>query len=386
MFNFLKVIKREIEIIAKDRNIFTILILVPVFYVFMYGTLYWNKTEIKLPVIVVDMDRSEFSQTFIKRINAHQLIDVISVTGDLSYAKKEMDKMNIHGIVYIPHNSNNLLDTKKSITIEAFLNTTRFLVSNDINKALNETALSFASDSREIYLKSVGYNSRESETLIEPIKSDVRAMFNRNETYGDFLIPGIIALVLHQTLLIGLSENIARERQNINIIKEYKQISGKNAFTALAGKSCFYFILYLSYALFFFSTAFYVFKINLAGNALTLTLITSLMILSTIFLSIFISSFFKRKFVALIIIAFSTYPLFLISGYVFPSYAMPLPLQYFSKIFSITPYLNSYIRVTQLGAGFEDIYTEIINLLLITVSLFVFSLFRIKYLFKKIQL
>lgn len=386
MYNFINVIKREIEIITKDRNIFTILIVVPVFYVFMYGTLYWNKTEIKLPVIVVDMDRSEFSQTFIKRINAHQLIDVISVTGDLSYAQKEMNKMNVHGIVYIPYNSNNLLDTKKSVIIEAFLNTTRFLVSNDINKAINETALSFASDSREIFLKSAGYNSRESETLIEPIKSDVRAMFNRNETYGDFLIPGIIALVLHQTLLIGLAENFARERHKIKIIKEYKQFSGNNAFTALAGKSCFYFILYLSYALFFFSTAFFVFKINLAGNVLTLIIITSLMILSTIFLSIFISSFFKRKFVALIIIAFSTYPLFLISGYVFPSYAMPLPLQYFSKIFSITPYLSSYIRVTQLGAGIENIYIEIMHLLLITVSLFIFSLFRIKYLFKNIKL
>lgn len=385
MSNLFKVIKREFNIISNDRNIFTILIIVPVFYVFMYGTLYWNKTENKLPVIVVDMDRSNFSHDFIKRIGSHQLINVVSVSGDLSEAKKEMDNMNIHGIIYIPYNSNRLLETKQSVTIESFLNTTRFLVSNDINKAINEVAFSFAAENREVYLKSAGYHTKEAERLSEPITADVRAMFNRAETYGYFLIPGIIALVLHQTLLIGLSENMARERQYKNNLKEFKLTSGNNVFIAVAGKTAFYFFLYLCYSLFFFTAGFYVFKINIEGDFWLLMFITALMIIAAIFLSIFVSSFFKRKFTALLVIAFSTYPLFLITGYVFPSYAMPLPLQYFSKLFAITPYLNSYIRITQLGAGFENIYSEFINLCIVTIVLFVFAVLRINFLFRKVE-
>jgi ABC-2 type transport system permease protein len=382
--NFINTVKREISIISKDRNIFTIIILVPIFYTLMYGSLYWNKTENKLPVIVVDMDRTEFSKEFTKRLNSHQLVDVISVTGDLSEAKLEMDRMEVHGIVYIPVDAEKSLDSKKSITITSYLNTTRFLVSNDINKAVNEIATYYSYEKREIYLKSTGYSSREAESLTEPVKADVRAMFNRTETYGDFLIPGIIALVLHQTLLLGLSENIARERQN-NLILEYKSVSGNSSIVALLGKSAFYFLMYFSYSLLFFTIAFTAFKINMLGSLTLLIVITSLMILSAVFLSILFSSFFKRKYVALIIMAFSTYPLFLITGYSLPLYTLPVPLQYLSNMFTITPYLNAYVRLTQLGAGFENIKSEILSMGVITFVLFVLALIRLKYLFIKLN-
>lgn len=378
--DFINVVKREITVITKDRNIFTIIILAPVFYAFMYGSLYWHKTEDKLPVAIVDMDRTDFSRNFVKNLNSHQLVNVIIVTGDLSEARLEMDRMNVHGIVYIPVDAEKSLDSKKSITITSYLNTTRFLVSNDINKAVNEVVAYYGYDKRKIFLQSVGYNSREAESLIEPVKADVRAMFNKTETYGDFLIPGIIALILHQTLLMGLSENIARERQN-NLITEYKSVSGNNPFVALLGKSAFYFLMYFAYSLFFFTIAFSAFKINLSGSLLLLLFITSIMVLSVVFLSILFSSFFKRKFVALIIMSFSTYPLFLITGYVFPSYALPVPIQYLSKIFTMTPYLSAYIRLTQLGAGFVNIQNEILSMSVITFALFLLAVLRLKYLF-----
>jgi ABC-2 type transport system permease protein len=382
--DFINTIKREITIISKDRNIFTVVILVPVFYALMYGSLYWNKTEDKLPIAVVDMDRTEFSSGFIKALNSHQLLNVIFVTGDFPEAKSEMDRMDIQGIIYIPVDAGKLLDSKKSITINSYLNTTRLLVSNDINKAVNEVVLSYGNKKRDIYLKSIGYNSREAESLVEPVRADVRAMFNRMETYGDYLIPGILVLILHQTLLLGLSENIARERQN-SLISEYKSVSGNNSIVALLGKSVFYFLAYFSYSLLFFTVAFSVFKLNLAGSLPLLLGITSLMIMSAIFLSILFSSFFKRKFVAIIVMAFSSYPIFFISGYVFPSYALPLPLQYLAKTFAISPYLKAYIRLTQLGAGFGNIQGEVISMSIITIVLFILAAIRLKYLFYKVK-
>ncbi len=380
--DFINTIKREINIISKDRNIFTVVILVPVFYALMYGSLYWNKGEEKLPVAVVDMDRSEFSAGFIKALNNHQLINVVAVSGDLSEARQKMERMDIQGFVYIPTDAGKLLESKKSITITSYLNTTRLLVSNDINKAVNEVAGYYANENRSIYLKSTGYNSKEAETLTEPVKADIRAMFNRMETYGDYLIPGILVLILHQTLLLGLSENIARERQN-NSIDEFKNVSGNNTLVALLGKTAFYFLMYFSYSLLFFTLAFSIFRINLSGSLFLLLSLTSVFIISAILLSVLLSSFFKRKFVAIIIMAFTSYPLFFISGYVFPSYALPVPLQYFANMFAVSPYLKAYIRITQLGAGFENIKGEIIHICIITSLLFLLTVLRLKYLFKK---
>jgi ABC-2 type transport system permease protein len=380
--NIMKLFWREVAIVVKDRDVFTLIIIVPVFYAFIYGSLYMYKTEEKVPVMVVDMDRSEFSSEFIKRMNSSQLMNVISVSGDMETAKKEMLSMNVHGIIYIPHGAEVDLKMKKSVNLTAFLNTTRFLVSNDINKAVNDVAFSFNNETRKVYLQSLGYNSREAESLTEPVKNDMRAMFNNEETYGDYLIPGLLALILHQTLIIGLSECVARERE-FKLIREIKSMSAGSAFAALTGKTLFYFLLFTTYSLFFFTVTFPVFKIRLDGSVPALILITSLLILSAIFLSVFVSSFFKRKFVAMIIIAFTSYPLFFISGYVFPSYALPVPLQYLSKIFATTPYLSAFNRITQLGAGFENIKGELMSLAIITSSLFVLAWLRVKYLFNK---
>jgi ABC-2 type transport system permease protein len=141
--------------------------------------------------------------------------------------------------------------------------------------------------------------------------------------------------------------------------------------------------MYFSYSLLFFTIAFSAFKINMLGSLTLLIVITSLMILSAVFLSILFSSFFKRKYVALVFMAFSTYPLFLITGYTLPLYTLPVPLQYLSNMFTITPYLNAYVRLTQLGAGFENIKSEILSMGLITFVLFVLALLRLKYLFIK---
>lgn len=373
---------REVLTVLKDRDVFTLIIIVPIAYAFIYSSLYFYKTEERVPVAVVDLDRSEFSQTFIRRMNANKLLDVVFVTGDMNEARNGMNSLTVQGIIYIPHDAETELKMKKSVTITAYMNTTRFLVSNDINKAVNDVAFSFSDETRKIFLQSSGYNSREAENLIEPVKNDIRPLFNTNETYGDYLLPGLLALILHQTLLIGLSECVARERE-FRTIGEMKETAGGSAVTAITGKALFYFLMFTAYSLFFFAVTFPVFKINLLGSVPLLIFITSLLILSAIFLSIFVSSFFKRKFVAMILIAFTSYPLFFVSGYVFPTYALPLPLQYLSKIFAITPYLSAYSRVTQMGAGFENIKGEVLSIVIITAALFMLAWWRVKVLFKK---
>ncbi len=380
--NIFNIFQRELSVVLKDRDVFMIIIIAPIFYAFVYTSLYYYKTEEKVPVAVVDMDRSEFSEMFTRRMNASRMLDAVLVTGDMNEAKSMMASMKIHGIVYIPHNSSVNLKSKESVTLTVYLNTTRFLVSNDINKAVNEVASSFNEETRKVCLQSMGYNSREAESLTEPVRSDIRPMFNTPETYGDYLIPGLLALILHQTLLIGLSECIARERE-YKTTREIKAAAGNSAAAALAGKSLFYFLMYTGYSLFFFTVIFSVFKINLLGSAPALILTTALMILSSIFLAVFVSSFFKRKFAALIITAFTSYPLFFISGYVFPSYALPVPLQYLSKIFAITPYLSAFNRITQSGAGFGNVGGEIISLSVITLVMSALAWLRIKYLFSR---
>ncbi len=377
-----KVILRETGRIAHDKDLITILLLAPLVYCFYYSSLYWNKTEKDVPVAVVDMDNSQFSKEFIKRLEVHENTTVKFVTGDLSYAKSKMDEMDIHGIIYIPSESEKNMKLSNKIVIKAFLNTSRFLVSNDINKAVTDVSFSINDDVKLKYFESSGLSTKEAENAIEPVKTDIRPVFNITETYGDFLIPGILMLILHQTLLIGLSESIAKEREE-KTLNEFYTASYRNTAVAIAGKAAFYFILFGAYSVFTLSIIFSIFKINLFGNLLLLSLLLSILLISVIFMGFLISSFFKRKILALQLIAFSSYPLFFITGYAFPRHTIPLAIRWFSDLFAITPFFEAYRRLTQMGAGFENILPEFLHMIILTAVLGVLAFSRMYFLFRK---
>lgn len=382
LISYWRVLRRELSLITHDKDIIIIVLIAPMFYALFYNSIYLNKTEKNVPVAVVDMDNSEFSRNFIRRLEAHQLISVSKVTGNLSESQDLLNKMVVQAVIIIPVDAEINLQSKKQITITANLNTTRFLVSNDINKAVNEVAFSFGDEYRQIYFQNLGYNSTEAKESIEPVKGDLRPMFNTIETYGEFLIPGLLVLILHQTLLIGLSESVAKEREEKKL-QELYQTSGRNTLIAILGKGTFYFLMFGSYAYFFFVVTFSMFKINFLGSVSAVIVMTALLIISAIFFCIIVSSFFKKKILSLQLLAFTSYPIFLVSGYIFPLRSMPPLLQYVSNCLPTTPYLNAFIRVTQMGADWSNIMPQFYHLLILTGTLGLISLVRMKVLFIK---
>lgn len=383
IFNsYWKVIRRELSLITHDKDIIIIIFLAPIFYALFYNSIYYNKTEKDVPVAVVDMDNSDFSRNFIRRLDAHQLTAVDVVTGDVSQAQSLLNQMKVQGVIIIPKDAEIDLQSKKGTTITANLNTTRFLVSNDINKAVNEVAFSFGDEYRQIYFRNIGYNTSESKEMIEPLRGDLKPMFNTVETYGEFLIPGLLALILHQTLMIGLSESVAKEREEKKLGELY-EVSGRSTFIAIAGKGTFYFLMFAAYAFFFYVVTFEMFKINFFGSVSAVVFMTSLLIISAIFFCIIISSFFNKKILSLQLLAFTSYPIFLVSGYVYPYKSLPVFLQYVSNCLPTSPYLNAFIRITQSGAGWSNIMPQFYHLLIITVIMGLISLIRMKVLFMK---
>jgi ABC-2 type transport system permease protein len=378
--NIYAVVKREIRSIAHDVNLISVLLLAPLFYSFFYGSIYYNKIETDVPIAVVDMDHSDLSQKLIRMLDASQLIKVYDTVQDLPQAKNEVDEGSAQGVVFIPKNFESGLKSGKGTDLKIYLNTTRFLISNDLNKAINEVIATMGMGVRLKYFQAQGYSFEQSKEMIEPVHLDMRPMFNFTESYGDFLIVAILVLIIHQTLMFGLSESVAKERE-LNTLHELFEESNNSVAAAIMGKGLFYVVLYSAYSFFFFTINFGVFKIRMDGNGFALALITLLMLVSITFISIFISSYFKRKIFALQFLTLTSYPLFLISGYSWPSSSMPVFLQLISYLIPLTPFFNAYQRITQMGAGWNDIVVQIFHLLMLCLLGFTAAYLRMRNLF-----
>jgi ABC-2 type transport system permease protein len=378
------VARREIRRVASDTNIVLVILAAPLLYALFYGSIYLHKSEYDVPITVVDCDRGELSRRLIRDLDAHPYIEVDAVTSDFEQARQDVDRLKSSAIVYIPESFETSLERGTAVEITAYLNASRFLIGNDLNKAITEVTATLAAQVKVKTLLSRGYSADKAKAAAEPLQADVRWLFNPSGTYGNFFLPGLLVLVLQQTLLIGLAESVAGEREK-GTVRDWYLTAGRHATTALLGKGCVYLALYGAYTVFFLAIVFPLFKLPMGGDMLALALLTVLFFACITFLSILISSWFRNEMVALEALALTSIPFILWCGFSWPVQAMPPVMQWGAQLLPITPYLSAFTRITLMGAGWQDTLGAAIHLAALGLILFVMCVIRVRGLAAKAE-
>ncbi|WP_341835826.1 ABC transporter permease [Chitinophaga pollutisoli] len=356
-----RLLLREVQRVAADHSLILTLLLAPLVYVFFYGSIYQYKAEEEVPIAVVDEDRSGLSQTLITQIDNSQMVNVALRT-TLEGAKESMYHGHIQGFLYIEKGMEQKVLSLRQANMVLAVNAARFLPSSEVAGAITQIGLTVGAGVRLQYLQKKGMNTEMSMQEVMPVNVDYRPMFNSRSDYGTFLLPGLIAMILQQTLLIGLAGGSAAERQR-GSLAEWMQTAGGNASTALWGKGLFYFLLFCAYAYFFLTVNFRVLELQILGIGWELALITVIFLLSLIPMGIFTGLLFKSQLLATQLMVFSTYPIFLITGYSWPLSEMPPFVKAVSYLLPITPFLGLYQGIVQQGAHITDRLPDLYHLM-----------------------
>lgn len=358
------VVRREVEIVRRDTDLFLIVLVAPLFYAFFYGAIYMEKGETDVPVVVVDCDHSVLSRELLRRIDALQLVKVAAETGDVGDGERMLEEGVVEGIVVIPGGFGRDVTRGRGGDLKLELNTSRFLVSNDMNRGITDAALTLGSEMNR--------------TGPGGLRVDMRPMFNTTETYGDFLIPAILIVILQQAFWIGLSESVAKERETGSLRGLVTDAARGHALLAVAGKSGFYLIVFAAYGFFFYTVHFSLFSLPFRGNALLFASLLCLFLLAVGGVGFFIGTFFPKKILALQVLGFTSYPIFLMTGYSWPFMAIPPVLQGLAMTFPMTPFLSASTRVLLMGAGAGDVIPEVLHLVALILVGWGLSVWRLK--------
>ncbi len=378
-----RLLKKEAELVLNDHSILLVLLVAPLLYFLLIGSTYMNKDEEEVSVGVVDLDQTKSSKGFLNKINATQKVAITHTYTNLSEAKSGLYKFEVQGIVNIPSGFEKKLKKNESSPIGLVLNNTKFLSSNDINKAVNLVALDYALESRQKFFESKGINPSFAEQKANPITTQVNAVYNPTNNYGNFLLPALLFLILHQTLLIGLAESIASDRKK-GIMQVGFEESKNNFLNYILGKTGFYLLLYLSYLLLTYLVAYPLFDLPIKGNFFLLMAVSLVFFLTTILYGWFISSFFKSQARAMEIMAFTSYPVFLVTGITWSVSEMPLFLQFISNLIPLKPFFVFLKKLAIMGVDSHLYLNEIIHLLILLLIGYVAAFLRFRYLQKRV--
>lgn len=365
----LSLLLREVQLVAKDHSLLLTLLIAPLLYAFFYGSIYSYKTEEEVPIAVVDEDQSSLSRLMIRQIDNTQMVHVAAIT-NLTAARESMLHGNVQGFLYIQKGMEKKVLSLQQANMVLAVNAARFLPSSDVMGTITQVGLTVGAGVRLQYLQKKGMNTEASMQEVMPVKPDFRPLFNNRTDYGTFLLPGLLAMILQQTLLLGLSGGVAAERQRNTVSgttpekqpRSWLHTAGNNLSVALWGKGIFYFILFSCYAFFFMTVNFGVLGLKLLGNPWELAIVTALFLLSLIPMGIFTGLLFRSQLLCTQLMAFSTYPIFLITGYTWPIQQLPDALKVVSGFLPITPFISLYQGIVQQGAHISDRLPELFHL------------------------
>lgn len=345
----LNIIKRELQLIARDHSILLTVLIAPLLYAFFYGSIYINKEETEVPLAIVDEDQSNLSHLLATQLDNTPVVQVRQAF-TLQEAQQLLNTAECQGYLYFEKGMEKKVLSLRPAHAVLAVNASRFLPSSDLLSQVTTVCLTISAAVRLQYFEKKGMAAAIAMRETNPLALDYRPLFNERVSYGAYLLPGLLMLILQQTLLIGLSASMAGEREKASWA-QVLQISGNNIVTALTGKGAFYFILFAAYAFFFLAVNFFLLQLPLRGNTLVLAGALALFIATLIPLGLNIGSCFRSQLLAVQVMGFSTYPFFLLSGYAWPYEELPPLLQGISALIPTTPFLQAYTIIVQQGGS-----------------------------------
>lgn len=375
------IIHRELITLFSNSSLMLLLFAAPIAYSFLYTSVFTNKMERDVPVAVIDNDRSAKSRETIRHLDAHELIRIEGNYTSESAAYRQLQEFKCMAIIVIPKGFEKSIKSGIQAKISISINNTRFMISNDVVKGINDILTDLAKNNTIEFFMQKGMGGEDAQLTATPLQLNSKLLFNSTESYGDFIIVALLALILQQTLLIVISVVMAHEKE-MNTFQILLHKASGSVLRLLLGKSLFYFVIYCGYAFLFFTFHFQLYKLPFEGSIWALTILTLVHFIAIILIGMLAGTYFPSKLVTLVVLVFSSYPIFLLSGYSWPIQAFPASLKILAFLLPQTSYFQAFTIITQEGGNLHDILSQIFHILGCIVVLYAAFTVRICYLKK----
>jgi len=180
---------------------------------------------------------------------------------------------------------------------------------------------------------------RAGRKLRSPVQLEQRIWFNPQVRSTDFLVPGILAVIM--TLIGALLTALVIAREWERGTMEALLVTRISVAEILLGKLIPYFILGMGGLVLSLLIAHFLFHVPLRGSLWLMMAVSALFLLVALGMGFFISTIFKSQFVAALVAMVSTFlPAFILSGFIFDIRSMPPFIQGLTHLIAARYYVS----------------------------------------------
>ena len=381
---FIFFFKNELKTIFKDAGAVLLFMVALVIYPLLYSIAYQKEVIKDIPIGVVDLDHTALSRQASKMADATEQLMVAYKPASLKEAEDLFFNGKIKGVILLPnHFEKDILSGQQS-NLVVYSDASYFLLYKQVYAgSVYSTGTLNAGIEIKRFL-SEGKTLKQAFDQQDPLKVQSRYLYNPSGGYGSFVLPGIVILILQQTMLIGIGMlgGTSRENNLFHII--HQQVNEKwGSIPIILGKSFAYVFIYLFNALFTMVILHNWFNLPDNSNLIGILLLLIPFLFATAFLGLAISVFFRERVYSLLFMVFLSPVILFLSGLSWPASAIPKGLYAAAHIFPSTSMIPAYIRIRISGASINQVTGEWLFLVMQMLAYFILACITYKLAMKK---
>ncbi|RTR40487.1 ABC transporter permease [Shewanella canadensis] len=339
----------DLRAIVTDKAIAITLFGGVLFYSVLYPLPYLNQVPTEQMLVVIDHDGSSLSRRLIRHADASPKITVTGRVSTIETAQSWIESGRANGLLVIPHGFRKDLMLGRGSTLSYGGDANYFLIYSAVVEGLVSVGLDAGKYVQLVGLLAHGENAKAAERSLNAVKLNSVPAFNPSLGYTPYVVPGVLLLVLHQTLLIGTGILGAGQWQNQGYWRRVSPLM------LISGRICVFFLIYTLFTSLYVGHCYYWYGVSVQATLWQVALFLLPFLLSTAVTGIAFSCLFTRRDLPTQVLLLISMPILFVSGFVWPLELIPDPLIWISTIIPAVPAIIGMLQLNQMGASWASI-------------------------------
>jgi len=326
-------------------------------YSFLYPLPYSQQLPREQHVAVVNLDNSQTSRELERMVDATPQVQLAARALSIEEATMMLNTGKVEGLLVIPEHFSRDLLLGKSPTLAYAGDAAYFLVYGSVVEGLATAGGTLGAKAKVSRMVMSGENIALAAEQHSAMSLTMQPVFNPTMGYINYVVPAVFVLILHQTLLIAVALLGGGQNEHAR--------QGRNGYwlqypplRVTLVRACLFMLIYLPLVMYYFGFTFSFYQISRLAAISDLLAVTVPFLLAVIFMGVAIGQLLPRRELATVVVLLSSIPLIFSTGFIWPTSAIPAPINMLVQFVPATPAIHAFLRLNQMGADFHQVVLQ----------------------------
>jgi len=368
------VFRKELIQLIRDPYLVMFIIALPVVQLLVTGLAVQRDLK-HIPIMVADYDRSQASESLLKDFDNSTLFYVQKFPSDDQVRTGIRSGKYRAGMIIPSDFSEALLSGRSTPHVDIMIDGTQSTIANSILSGAQQVILNH---NRKILAEVTGIVNPDLGSGDTGLPSQIslrsNILYNPQLSSAYFLVPAILAIVMHMLTILFTSFAIVRERESGTL--EQLMVTPVRVTDLMLGKILPYAMIGFIDMILTLIVMVAFFHIPITGNFFFLCIASSIFILTSLGMGLLISILCSTQVQAIQLTVAIFLPSLLLTGFVFPLEPMPWAIKILSYLLPLTYYLEIIRGIVIKGIGPQELVLQTSVILLMAIATLTASIMR----------